>query len=305
VARKEFFTTYPALLLSMIFWGLSFIGVKMVFEYLSPTATVFIRLVIASVFLIGLSLILKKLQKIQKKDIGMFLLLALFEPFLYYLGEGYGIMYVSPTVASIVISTIPLVVPFSMYFLAKEKIVMGNYFGILVSFAGVLLVLLKNDFSFEAEPMGVMFLLMAVSSVMGYSFVLQQLASRYNAYTIISTQNLIGVFYFLPLFLIFDVQDMAAVNWDAGLLIPLISLSIFASAIAFYLFTLGIQDIGVTKATIFTYVIPVITAIASYFIMKEEFSIRKVLGVTLTISGLFLSQLQWRKLLRIRKKPQE
>ncbi len=297
--------TYLALLVSMIFWGLSFIGVKMVFEYLSPTATVFIRLVIASVFLIGLSLILGKLQRIQKKDIGAFLLLALFEPFLYYLGEGYGIKYVSPTVASIVVSMIPLVVPFSMYVLAKEKIIMGNYFGILVSFIGVLLVVLKGDFSFDAEPKGLMYLLIAVSSVMGYSFVLQRLASRYNAYTVISTQNLIGILYFLPLFLIFDLKNMSAVHWDAGLLVPLISLAVFASAIAFFLFTLGIQKIGVTKATIFTYVIPVITAFASFLIMKEEFTFRQLGGIALTIGGLFLSQLQWRKLLGMKKKQLE
>lgn len=305
MAKREFYTTYPALLVSMIFWGLSFIGVKMVFEYLSPTATVFIRLVIASIFLIGLALILGKLQKIQKKDIGWFLLLAFFEPFMYYLGEGYGIKYVSPTVASIVISTIPLVVPFSMYVLAKEKIVMGSYLGILVSFIGVILVVLKGDFSFDAEPIGLLYLMIAVSSVMGYSFILQRLASRYNAYTVISTQNFIGIFYFLPLFLIFDLKNMAAVHWDAGLLIPLFSLAIFASAIAFFLFTLGIQKIGVTKATIFTYVIPVITAIASFFIMKEEFSIRQIIGITLTIGGLFLSQLQWRKIFGIKKKVRE
>jgi drug/metabolite transporter (DMT)-like permease len=286
----------------MIFWGLSFIGVKMVFEYLSPTATVFLRLIIASVFLITLSLALKKLQKIHLKDLKWFLLLAFFEPFLYYLGEGYGILHVSPTVASIVISMIPLVVPFSMFILAKEKINIGNYAGILISFLGVLLVVLKPNLSFDAEPIGIFYLLLAVSSVMGYSYILQKLASKYNAYTVIATQNFIGIFYFLPLFLIFDWHHMASVRWDADLLIPLLSLAVFASAIAFFLFTIGIQKIGVTKATVFTYVIPVITAIASYFLMDERFSAMKITGIALTIGGLFFSELKWKKMLGLFKR---
>jgi drug/metabolite transporter (DMT)-like permease len=295
VANKIKAYTYPVLVLAMIFWGFSFIGVKIVFKYLSPTATVFLRLIIASVFLIGLSLIIGKLQKIQKRDIGTFLLLALFEPFLYYLGEGYGINLVSPTVASIVISTIPLFLPFSMYLLAKEKIALGNYFGVLVSFIGVLLVVLNGNLSFDAAPEGIFYLMIAVASVMGYSYVLQKLSSRYNAYTIISTQNFIGIFYFLPLFLYFDASTVESVQWNAELLITLISLAVLASAMAFFLFTLGIQQIGVTRATVFTYIIPVITAVASFFILREEFSMRKITGILLTIGGLFLSQIPFRR----------
>jgi len=301
LAKKEIIA-YSALLFSMIFWGLSFIGSKIVFEYLSPIATIFIRLIIASIFLVGVSLIMGKFQKVRRQDIKLFLVLSFFEPFLYFLGEGYGVLYTAPTVASIVISTIPLFVPFSMFFLAKEKINIGNYFGILVSFAGVLLVVLKGNFSFAAEPLGISLLMLAVFSVMGYSFVLQKIAHRYNAFTVISVQNIVGILYFLPLFLLFDVSTISEVHWEARLLIPLISLGIFASAIAFFLFTLGIQRIGVTKATIFTYIIPVITALASFFIMKEVFTIREMTGIALTIAGLFISQLRWRNILRYLRK---
>ena len=296
--NKKKLLAYAALVFSMIFWGLSFIGSKMVFEYLSPVATIFFRLIIASVFLILLSLMLGKLQKPKRRDLPWFFALTFFEPFLYFLGEGYGLLYTAHTTASIIVSTIPLFVPFSMYILAKEKINQGTYFGILVSFVGVILVVLKGDFSFASEPKGILFLMVAVFSVMGYSYILQRLSKTYNAFTIISTQNTIGIFYFLPLFLLFDAQNMPSVQWDAGLLIPLVILGIFCSAVAFYLFTVGIQYIGVTKATIFTYVIPVITAIASYFIMQEFFSTRKIIGVGVTIAGLLISQIKWQGLLQ-------
>jgi drug/metabolite transporter (DMT)-like permease len=299
--------TYSALCLAMLFWSLSYIGIKIVLEYISPSAMIFIRLVLGSIFFIGLSLILKKLRRIDRKDMLTFIILAFFQPFIYYLGESYGVALVSSTVAAIIISTIPLFLPFSMYILAKERISKGKYAGITVSFIGVLLVILNNDFSFSASPRGIFYLMIAVLSVMGYSYILQGVVKKYNAFTIISAQNFIGIFYLLPLFLIFDLRAMPQVHWNAELLVSLISLAIFATALAFFLFTVAIRRIGITRATVFTYIIPVLTAIFSFLLLKEDFTTRKTIGILLVIAGLFLSQINYRniryRMYRIMNKP--
>jgi drug/metabolite transporter (DMT)-like permease len=294
--------TYPVLVLSMIFWSMSFIWVKIVFKYLSPTATIFIRLIIASFFLIGLSALLGKLQRIDRKDYLRFLLLALFEPFLYYLGESYGLLYVSSTVAAIVVSTIPLFLPFFMYLLAREKISSGSYIGVLISFSGVLLIVLNNDLTFSASPKGLLFLMLAIASVMGYSYLLQILARRYNALTIISAQNFIGIFMFLPFFLIIDVPGISNVKWTAELILSICALAVFASSLAFFLYTLAMQQIGITKATVFTYIIPVFTALLSFIFLDEDFPPRKIIGIAITIGGLFLSQIDYRSLFGRKKR---
>jgi drug/metabolite transporter (DMT)-like permease len=229
-------------------------------------------------------------------------MLAFFEPLLYYLGESYGLKYVAPTVAAVVISTIPLFVPFSMYFLAKEPINSGTFFGIFIAFIGVMMVVLNKDLSFAASPVGIGFLMIAVASVMGYSFILQGLTKKYNAYTIISIQNIIGVVYFLPLLLLFDMDILLTVQWNAELILNITSLAIFASALAFFLFTIGTKHIGVTKASIFTYLVPIFTAIISYNIGHEEFTILKITGILVVILGLSLSQLRLRKYITNNKK---
>lgn len=286
---------YAILVLAMVFWSFSYIWTQNVFKYLNPISTVFIRLVIASVFLAGLSLVLGKLQRIEKKDLYSFLLLAFFEPLLYYLGESYGLKYVAPTVAAIVISTIPLFVPFSMYFLAKEPLNSGTFYGIFIAFIGVLMVVLNKDLSFAASPLGIGFLMIAVGSVMGYSYILQGLTKKYNAYTIISVQNIIGVVYFLPLMLLFDVDFIKTVQWNSELIINITFLAIFASALAFFLFTIGTKHIGVTKASIFTYLIPIFTASISYYLGHEKFTPLKIGGIGVVILGLSISQLRLRK----------
>ena len=293
--KKNTAITYSALILSMVFWSFSYIWIKEVYKYLNPLTTVLFRLIISSVFLFALTLILKKLEKVKMRDIPQFLLLSFFQPFMYFLGESYGISLVSPTVAAIMISTIPLFVPFSMYFLAKEPLGSNNFLGIIISFFGVLMVVLNKDLTLAASPVGLMFMGVAVCSVLGYSYLLQNILKKYTAYTIVTVQNFIGIFYFLPLVLIIDYKDLATINWNAELILNLLALAVFASSLAYFLFMIGTKNIGVSKATIFTYLIPIFTALLSYLIFKEHFTLIKIAGILVTLAGLFIGKARFKR----------
>jgi drug/metabolite transporter (DMT)-like permease len=163
------------------------------------------------------------------------------------------------------------------------------------------MVVLNKDLSFAASPLGIGFLMIAVASVMGYSYILQGLTKKYNAYTIISAQNVIGIVYFLPLLILFDFDILRTVQINSELVINITALAIFASALAFFLFTIGTKHIGVTKASIFTYLIPIITAFLSYHMGHEEFTPLKIAGIAVVIMGLSLSQLRLKKYLTSNK----
>lgn len=282
--------TYLALILAMIFWSYSYIWIKAVYHYLNPLTTVFLRLILSSVFLLVFSIFYKKLEKVQKRDVPKFLLMAFFQPFLYFLGESNGIKYVSPTVAAIMVSTIPLFVPFTMYFLAKEPLKSNNFLGIFISFIGVLMVVLNKDLSLAASPFGLLCMCLAVSSVFGYSYLLQNMLKKYNPYTITATNNIIGIFYFMPLVLIFDFNDLVSFEFNSTLIFNLLALAIFASSLAYILFNAGTKNIGVSKATVFTYLIPIFTAILSYVYLKEHFSVVKIAGIFITLAGLMVGE---------------
>ena len=99
---------YAAVIMAMIFWAFSFIWFKMANEDLRPVTIVFLRLTIAVALLTTYLTLTKKFAKIQKGDFKLFMILAVFEPFIYFLGESYGLTYVSATVCSVLISTIPV-----------------------------------------------------------------------------------------------------------------------------------------------------------------------------------------------------
>jgi len=289
--NKKNILVYISLLLASLFWGLSFIWVKDVLIVLNPITLVTIRLIISSCFLLIVAKLINKLQKIQKGDFSKFILLATAEPLLYYLGETYGLKYVSSTLASVIISTIPLFVPIAAYYILKVKISTFNIIGLIVSMFGVLLIIFSNSFSLTASPKGILLISFAVLSAVAYTLIVKGLSDKYNSITIVTYQSFFGLLGFLPLFFIFDFSVFVTLKIDNSVLIPILCLAILPSSLSYILFTYGIKNLGVNKSSIFTYAIPVFTATFAYYFLGEEFTARKITGIIIVIIGLTISQI--------------
>jgi drug/metabolite transporter (DMT)-like permease len=290
VGNKKFLV-FSSLILASLFWGISFIWVKQVLLTFNPISIITIRLIISSIFLLLISISIKKLQKIQKSDFSKFIFLDISEPLFYYLSETYGLKYVSSTLASLIISTIPIFVPMAAFIILKVKISKFNLIGLVVSMLGVLLIIINNSFSITASPKGLLLIFLAVFSAVSYTMILKGLSEKYNAITIVLYQNLFGLVAFLPLFFIVDYQSFIKINLSFSVFIPIITLSILPSSMSYMLFTYGVQNIGINRASIFSNAIPVFTAVCAYFILDEDFTTRKIVGIIIVLAGLTVSQI--------------
>ncbi|NTW34160.1 MAG: DMT family transporter [Bacteroidetes bacterium] len=283
------FRIYISALFAMLFWAFSFVWVKIVYEHnYRPITTIFLRLVISTILLYIVIKLIKKNQKIEKTDYVKFLILALFQPFFYFLGESFGLTLVSSTTAAVIVATIPVFSPIFNYFFVNEKISYLNFFGIIISFFGILLMVIKN-FVFEEPITGVLLEFFAVASAIAYGIAIKKLSHKYSSFTIIKTQNLLGAIYFLPLFLINDFKQFITVKPDAELITALLMLAVFASSLAYILYIPVVRELGINRANMFTNLIPVFTAILSFFILAESFNFQKIMGMALVITGVSLT----------------
>ncbi|MBI4649246.1 MAG: DMT family transporter [Bacteroidia bacterium] len=278
--------------LAMIFWGISYTWSKIVFNYFTPLATIFFRSIIAAILLLCLSLFLKKFQKLKRQDLKLFLLLGIFDPFGYFLFEGYGIKHSTPAIASVIISLIPVLLPVFAYFFAKEKVTYMNIAGIVISFSGVLLVIIKEDFSFASSPAGIFLLFLAVLTSVGFNLLLKKLLNKYNILTIFTYLNIIGIIYFIPIFIFNGFHDFTSAIYTYKSILLVFALAFFASTLSFLFYAKGIQKLGITVTNIFANLIPVISAIFSWLILNEQITLRMMLGIFVVISGLIISQLR-------------
>ena len=127
------------------------------------------------------------------------LLLAFCEPFVYFLGETYGIERVSPVVASLVISTIPVFTAIVLTIFFRTKLNRLNQIGILVSFVGIVLMILGKNMQLQVDMIGLLFLLIAVAASIGYGLILTKLSAQVHPIWLIAFQNTVGLILFLPL----------------------------------------------------------------------------------------------------------
>jgi len=52
---------------------------------------------------------------------------------------------------------------------------------------------------------------------------------------------------------------------------------------------------GITRANVFTNCIPIFTAVFSFILLGERLSVQNIIGMTIVIAGLFMSQMNGRK----------
>lgn len=293
--EKDNFLTYSFLTIAMIFWGLSFVWYKQALEYFPPVSLVLARLVISFPLIMIAAISMKRLKKIARADLSLFFLLAFFEPLMYFLGESYGMLYLSSTTASIIIATIPLFTSFAAFIFLNEKLTFKNYLGMIVSFTGVLVVVFSDRNNLSATWKGIILIMIAVFSAIGYGLLIKRIAGKYNSLTIVSVQNLIGAIYFLPLFLIIDLKKILVIDWKFTMILPVLYLAIFASTFAYVGFIQGVRKLGISKATVFTNFIPVFTALFALILLNESLSAFKIAGICLVVGGLIMTQANKRK----------
>lgn len=293
--KDKNFLVHLAGVAAMIFWGMSFIWSTQVYDSLNPTATIFLRLVVATIFFTAILFIFRLNEKIKKEHLGLFALAALFEPFFYFIFEGYGLKNTSPIIGSAIIALIPLVTPIGARIFLKERITPMNVVGLVVSFTGVVVMLLNKNMDFAASPKGVMFLSGAVLVAVGYSIALIKLTKLYKPLTITWMQNIIGMLYFIPLVVVMEHFEPSNFSQIGQYIVPLICLGVFCSAIAYALWAFAFSKLGASRANVYSNLIPVFTAIFSYFIIHEEISAQKIIGIVLVVGGLVLSQLKKHK----------
>ena len=284
------FKVYLAAVLAMLFWGLSYVWFKIAYNWYGPITIIFLRLIMSGAMMMIYMLLTRSWQSIRRKDLKYFLLLSFLQPFCYFLGESFGLTFVSSTIASVIIATIPLFSPFAAYYMIHEKVTLSVVLGIVFSFAGILLMLFNPDLSLNAAPQGVLLLFVAVFAAVVYSVIIRKVSNEYKPVTIITYQNLLGAIYFLPLFLVFDFRHFITVIPNRELILSMLLLAFFGSTLAYVFFIIAIKGIGVVKANVFAYLIPVFTGISSFFILHESFSAMKITGMLLVMFGVVVSQ---------------
>ena len=287
----------------MLCWAGAGIAVKEALVVFSPLTLIVLRFTLAIVLMLLVGVLFRRnevlgLQRVEKRDIPLFVLGGLFQPFLYFIFETYTYQsFASPTIAEAMLSTQPIMAPILAFIILREKVTRNNVVGILISTMGMLLLLLvgANNFAL-GNPWGVLLAIVTVSMSVGYTIILRRIPTRYSSLSIVFYVQLVALVLFYIVWGVFDRQSLqdtiAPLSADLSPVIAVGYLAVFASVTAFILFCYTVRQIGVTRANVFNNVRPVFTALLMWVIFDERLPIWKWVGIIVIVIGLFISQKQ-------------
>lgn len=289
-----------SLIFAMFIWGSSFIALKSAMTDLGAFTVIFLRMFIASLcFVYFIKDFLK--YNFTPDDIKYILLLALFEPCLYFIFEAKALQYTSASQAGMITSLMPLITAMAAGYFLKEIITKKLIFGSLIAMMGAVWLSVQATTTQTApNPMLGNFLeLLAMACGAGYTIVARYLSEKFSALFITAIQAFIGAIFFFPFFIFeFTTTEMTfsfdAVAWT-------VYLGIVVTIGGYGLYNFALTKIEASKAAMFINLIPVFTLILAFLILGEKLSTAELIACATILTGVFISQIPVEKFKRKKK----
>jgi len=286
-----------AIISVVLFWGFSFISIKITVAVFQPMSLGLLRFGIAIVFLYIIKQKLEPDEKLRLKDIPLLLVAGFVGVTLYFFFENNGVYLVSASEASIAISSIPVLALITDVVFEKIKKRNGTppriqqWLGCFISVLGVILVA-GVSFVISGSIRGYIYMTGAAVSWVLYSFLTRALFTRCSRIYIVFWQSVAGFIMFIP-FSIPEFSRWGTIN--AEVIIHLFFLAIFCSALGYWFYVYALEKLGVPICAIFINLIPVVTVLASFFMLGDRLTSLQWLGAGLVIAGVYMTMITSKK----------
>lgn len=288
--RKHFLGILCALMANIIF-GFSFIFSKMALSVSEPLIILAVRFTIAFLFLnVFLCLGVFKMKfKIFKNP--TIWLMALAQPFLYFIFELYGLSLVSSALSGVIIALVPVGVMLLSAVILKEKPNFIQWIFTAVSIIGVsLMSILSNDGN-KNYSLGVILLVGAVICAAIFNILSRKQSASASPFERTYAMffmgfvgfNIIAAIRYKGQFIPLVLQSFK----HSEFIIAIIYLAVVSSVLAFLVYNFATSNITVIEASSFSNIITVVTVLAGVFILKESLNLWGYILCGIIIMGVW------------------
>ena len=135
-------------------------------------------------------------------------------------------------------------------------------------------------------------LAVAAAIVWAVYSILTKRISGYGYNTILTTRRVFcyGIIFMIPVLFIFDFDLELSRFANPLYLFNIVFLGLGASALCFVTWGLAVKKLGAVKTSVYIYLVPAVTVITSIIILREEINLMALIGIILTLFGLFISE---------------
>jgi drug/metabolite transporter (DMT)-like permease len=268
-----------------VIWGVPYLFIKIAVDELSPSVVAWSRLAIAAVVLLPLAWRLGALRGLAARwrTLTVFAAVEMAIPWQLL---GFGELRVSSSLTAILIAAVPLFVALlALRFDHAERPTPTRLAGMLIGLAGVA-ALVGIDLGGKSDALlgAAAILLVAFFYAVGPMIVKRRL-SDVDPLGPVAASVAIGTLLVTP----FALADLPDSMPPADTLASLGVLGLFCSALAFLFFFRLIAEVGPGRATVITYVNPVVALALGVAVLDESVTTGVIAGLLLILAGSWLA----------------
>ena len=303
--------TWGLFLLLSLIWGSSYLLIKILLEEgVAPLTIVALRTMLGSAFL-GLIVVWQRARLPRSlAGWGHLSVVAMTNIVIPYVLITWGELAISSGMAGILTAMVPLFsVVLASVVLHDEPITVGRVGGLAVGFVGVVLLaspsLDARGIDGAAPPIAGMVAvgLAALSYAIAAVYVRHKLSGKPlvrkadgemrapTALEISFGQVFVGMLVITTLALVLERPDggLLGLPGTSEAAVAMILLGLFGTGVAYLLYFSIIGRWGATRATLITYVMPIVAIVLGFLVLDERLSPLEAVGAALIIGGVVLA----------------
>ncbi|MDR2053750.1 MAG: DMT family transporter [Treponema sp.] len=299
------YRAFPAITACVLFWGISFVSIKITMTVFPPMTLGAFRFAIATVFLFFIKKRYAPAEKLKVRDLPLLVAAGLIGVTLYFFCENNGVARITASEASLISAFIPVLTMLAEWFggwfafirrkgtpqSPPPRIAPRRWLGAIISVAGVWLIAGvsiggEKSGGNSGSALGYLFMSGAPVSWVAYAFLTKRLFARCSQTYITFWQTLFGFIAFVP----FAAAEFPA--WgipNAAVLCHLLFLGVACSALGYWFYVIALETLGVAIPALFLNFVPVVTVAAGFLILGERLVRLQWLGAALVLAGISLA----------------
>lgn len=275
--------TVGAVAFTVFCWAAAFVGIRDAVQHMSPGSVALVRYLVASVVLAGLLAATRKPLP-ARRDWPQLALVGALGIAVYNLALNYGTQFIHAGSAAFLVNTAPIFTAIFAVTLLGEHVTRIAFAGMLLSFAGAMLIFFGEGKDVAFEP-GALLILLAALAFSLFFISQKPLLARYTPIQVITVAVWIGTVLMIPFSL--DVGSEVA-DAPASAIWVVVLLGVFPGALAYASWAYVLSKIPAAKAGSFIYIVGPTTVVIAWLWLDEVPAALSLLGGVIALAGVII-----------------
>ena len=273
-----------------IVWGLNFTAIKGAVSEFQPLTFNTIRFAISSLFLLGLLWLRERSIGVHRKDLARFVLLAIIGNTAYQMFFINGIALTTATNSALILATTPIFIILFGALLNVEKVTSRIVQGVILSFIGVVMIVLGTGNSLTFSNQSLLGDLLIVANPICwsiYTVLSKPMLKEYSPLKLTAVTMAIGA---VPLVLV-GIPSLGTQNWaeiSTSSWVGLGFSAFLAIGLGYVIWYTGVSRIGSAKTSLYDNLVTVFAVASAWIILSESMTWIQILGAVLVFGSLYL-----------------